>query len=475
MRKILTIALREYRAAVLTKAFLVGLAMMPLLMGGSIIIQVLFKDVKSTKDKTFVVIDRTPGEALFPRIAAKMNERNEILEKTAQESKQQEPRFLIQHAAPEADKLQQRFELSERVRKQEIFGFLDIGGKVLDVPEIPPGAHKALKIVRQQLLKGGSESKVASQSKQLAEQLSQAQTVRYYSNSPTYTDFLSDATLVLNESIMEIRSEQAKVDKNKVDKLFTPTTLSNKELARVNRMTGEIEDGKDVNFAVSFGVPFGIIMIMFMIIMVGATPLMQGVVEEKMQKIAEVLLASAKPFELMLGKLLGGVGVSLTLGSVYLIGGLFAAWYYGFTDYLSPSVVAWFLIFLMLAVLMFGSLFVAVGAACTDIKETQNLLLPVMLLATFPLFFVTKIIQEPDGALATGLSFFPFATPSLMVARIAIPPGVPQWWQPYVGVLIVVATTLFCVWIAGRIFRVGLLMQGKGASFTEIVKWAWKG
>jgi ABC-type Na+ efflux pump permease subunit len=137
-------------------------------------------------------------------------------------------------------------------------------------------------------------------------------------------------------------------------------------------------------------------------------------------------------------------------------------------------VIAWFLLFLVMAVLMFGSLFVAIGAACTDIKETQNLLLPVMLLATFPLFFLTKIIEEPDGAIATVLSFFPFATPSIMVARLAIPPGAPSW-QPILGVAVVVVTALLCVWIAGRIFRVGLLMQGKGASFKELITWVWKG
>ena len=153
---------------------------------------------------------------------------------------------------------------------------------------------------------------------------------------------------------------------------------------------------------------------------------------------------------------------------------MLAAWYYGATDYFSPTVVAWFVVYLILAVLMFGSLFVAVGAACTEIKETQNLLMPVMLLATVPLFFLTKVIQEPDSGLARGISFFPFATPSIMVARVAIPPGV-AFWEPLLGVGIVLATTLLCVWIAGRIFRVGLLMQGKAASFTEIVPWVWKG
>ena len=112
---------------------------------------------------------------------------------------------------------------------------------------------------------------------------------------------------------------------------------------------------------------------MFLVVMVGATPLIQGVIEEKMQRIAEVLLGSVSPFELMAGKLLGMLGVSLTLAAVYL-GGCYAALSrFGFTEYLPPDLLAWFLVFQVLAVLMYGSLFIAVGAACTDAKESQAL------------------------------------------------------------------------------------------------------
>jgi ABC-2 type transport system permease protein len=72
------------------------------------------------------------------------------------------------------------------------------------------------------------------------------------------------------------------------------------------------------------------------------------------------------------------------------------------------------------------------------------------------------------------MSFFPFATPMLMVARLAVPPGIP-WWEPVLGVLGVLATTVLCVYAAGRIFRVGILMQGKGARFGEMVKWVFRG
>ena len=84
-------------------------------------------------------------------------------------------------------------------------------------------------------------------------------------------------------------------------------------------------------------------MLMFMMVLVGATPLMQGVVEEKMQRIAEVLLGSIRPFGLMLGKLIGTVGVSLTLAGVYLGAGYWAAQYYGFADYLPVEVLVWLL------------------------------------------------------------------------------------------------------------------------------------
>jgi ABC-2 type transport system permease protein len=221
-------------------------------------------------------------------------------------------------------------------------------------------------------------------------------------------------------------------------------------------------------------VPIALMLLMFMVIMMTATPLMQGVVEEKMQRIAEVLLGSVRPFELMLGKLLGMTGVSLTITAVYLGGAYWAAVRYDFAEYVGGGLLAWFVIFQALAALMYGSLFIAIGAACTDMRETQNLLWPVMLLACLPLFLLGSVLQEPNSGVATGLSFFPFATPTLLIARQAVPPGVPGW-QPPLGAALVLATTLACVWAAGRIFRVGLLMQGKGARPGELVKWVLRG
>ena len=199
--------------------------------------------------------------------------------------------------------------------------------------------------------------------------------------------------------------------------------------------------------------------------------------EEKMQRIAEVLLGSVNPFQLMMGKLLGMVGVSMTILAVYLGGAVLGARSAGWTEFIPPNLsllVIWFVIFQALAVLMFGAVFIAVGAACSDIKEAQSMIMPIYIFIIFPMFVWLPVMKEPAGALALVLSLIPPATPMLMMLRTAGWPNIPLW-QPLLGTLLVLLTTVFCVFVAGRIFRVGLLMQGKGAKISDMVRWAVRG
>jgi ABC-2 type transport system permease protein len=166
--------------------------------------------------------------------------------------------------------------------------------------------------------------------------------------------------------------------------------------------------------------------------------------------------------------------VSLTISAVYLGGAYWAARHYGVAEYAPASLLLWFVAFQTLASLMFGALFIAVGAACTDMRETQNLLWPVMMLAVMPMFFLGPLMRSPNSPVIVGLSYFPFATPSMMIARLGMPDGA-QWWEPYVGAALMLLTTLLCVWVAGRIFRVGILLMGKGASPVEIARWVFRG
>lgn len=439
MRKIIIVANREYLAAVRTRTFLFGLLIMPIMMGASALLQYLLRDAVDVADKKFVVVDRTPKE--------KEETWAHFLKKQAEEvynPEQFDPQtgekikagFVIMPEEPAADPSQQRLELSRKVRNGDLDGFLEI---LSPDPDDPP-----MEVV-----------------------------LRFQSNRATIVDFPLWAEKTITERLRTELAAAAKLTDEQRQKLIKPARLDQKGLATQDAQ-GLIEDDSETSRYGSLVVPTVLLVLMFMLVLMGSTPLMQGVVEEKMQRIAEVLLGSLRPFELMMGKLLGMTAVSLTIGAVYLVGAWWAAGQFGFAESLTPGIILWFIFFLILSSLMYGSLFIAVGAACTEMKETQSMVLPVMLLACLPMFVLGTVLREPNGPVIRAMTFFPFATPALMLARIAILPNLP-WWEPVLGAAIVLATTLLCVWISGRIFRIGILLQGKGANFGQILRWIIKG
>ena len=123
-------------------------------------------------------------------------------------------------------------------------------------------------------------------------------------------------------------------------------------------------------------------------------------------------------------------------------------------------------LFLVLAILLYGSLYMAVGSACSELKDAQSLMMPVMLLSMLPIFVWTAVLTNPSSPLSVGLSLFPPASPYLMLMRLAMRPTPPAW-QVGLSVVLTTLTALFCVWAAAKIFRTGLLMQGKAPSFAS--------
>jgi ABC-2 type transport system permease protein len=466
MRKTLVIAQREYKAAVRTKAFLISLLVLPLMVGGSILVQLLLKDQVETKQKRLVVIDRSPDQQLLPVLLDQVRYRNENDIFDPRTHKQTKPAYVLEAVAPSVDTPDavagQRLNLSESVRKKEIDGFVEIGASVLG-----SGAANAAP--------GRPSNEADDELPQMAPAtLSDSLVIRYQSNSPTAMELHKWVSQVLNKAIAQKRAQGLGLPAEKLNAIVQPVPLRFKGLSTIDPETGAILDGRDDNPLVSIFVPAGLMIMMFMMVLVGATPLMQGVVEEKMQRIAEVLLGSVEPFQLMMGKLVGMVGVSLTLAAVYLAGGYWAAHHYQVAEAIPIPVLIWFVVFQALAVLMYGSLFIAIGAACSDMRETQAMMWPVMLLASCPLFVWFQVVREPSSVFSQAVSLFPFATPMLMILRQAVPPGI-GWAEPVLGVTLVLATTLLCVYAAGRIFRVGILMQGKGARVSDLMKWVLRG
>jgi ABC-2 type transport system permease protein len=436
----LVVAAREYRAAVQSKAFIMTLVAMPVLWGGSIAAQLVLREKVDTNDKCVAVLDRT-GE-LYDAIAAAAEQRNtqDIFKGDADKRRQVKPRFVLERVDPAeaGEPPDSTVKLSDRVRQGEIFAFVEIGPEALLV-DAPPGRPA----------------------------------IAYHSNSPTYDDLRGWLNPVVSNRIWELRATEAGMDLAAVRRVTQWVSIENLGLAS-REASGTITQAEQINELASFFVPLGMMMLMFIAVFVGASPLLQNVLEEKMARIAEVLLGSIQPFPLMMGKLIGTVGVSLTIVSVYMIGGYYALDHAGYSKYFPGHLIVWFILFQSLAVLMYGSIFSAIGAAVSDLKEAQSSMLPVMIIAMSPMFVWINVVKEPSATFSLALSLFPPATPMLMLMRQAVPPGVPLW-QPLVGIVGVLLTTTACVYASGRIFRVGILMQGKGAHLGQMLRWVFRG
>ena len=457
MRKVLIIAAREYKTAVRSKAFLISLLCMPLLMFGGIFVQTLLKDHIDTSDKIFLIVDRTPGAKLLPQVKVLAELRNKTAIFDPDTKRRNSPRFIIEGveaSEPTPDAIaKQRFELSQRVKAKKAVGFAEIGPEIVKPPlgSLPPLDAKGRSA-------SNADDRVS---------------LRYQTNSPLENDFSQWIEVTVNACVMKQRASDKGLSMLAVGEVLRPVPFLTKKLT-TRDAKGQIHDAEVESRGASLIVPLGLSVMMMFMTLVGTSPLLQSVFEEKTARIAEVLLSSARPFELMMGKLIGAVSVSLTTAAIYLTASYFMAARYGFNEQLSPALLVWFILFQILGVLIYGSLYIAIGAACSDIRETQTMVMPVMLVGTMPMFALMNAIMNPTGVLAVALSFFPFATPMFMLVRQTVPPGCPLW-QLLLSIALMLATTTACVYAAGRIFRVGMLMQGKGANFAQMARWVIRG
>jgi ABC-2 type transport system permease protein len=426
MRKILTVASSEFQTAVRSKAFLVGVALMPILVFVSIGIQKVMGDRIDREQRRLAVIDETGR--LYPmltKVAEVLNASN-----TDESGAMTGPHYLLSEVQPAGRPIEQvRLELSDRVRRKEIFAFA----------ELPAG-----------LLQNQSH-------------------IRYYSNAPTVEDLPRWLEQAVTRLVIVERLKTTNVDVETLIGLLKGIQVESLGLLGRDR-SGRILEAASVDIVRTMVTPMVMMFLIFTIVISTASPLLNSVMEEKMTRISEVLLGSVTPFELMLGKLLGIIGVAALLAAIYVSGAYGVAAYNGYGDAVGVGQIAWFAVYLVLSMLIYGSLFIAIGAASTDLKDAQGMMTPVMVLFMMPMFVWLPVLRQPESTMATVLSLIPFATPMLMTLRLALQPGPPAW-QILLSFVLTTATTVALVWAAGRIFRVGILMQGKSATFGELMRW----
>jgi ABC-2 type transport system permease protein len=426
-RKIWTVAATEFLQAVRSKAFIIGVLLIPAIGLLSALVPKFAGDQVDKLERRVAVVDETGR--LYPMVRLLVDQWN-----AAQVDKSGAvtgPRFRIEEVkvppGGRADDV--RLALSDRVRQKDIFAFVELPASLFG----------------------------------------ESPTIRYYTDNPTFEALPRFFREGVGRLVIAERLRTTNVDPQTLIALVKQTQLDRLGLVARDDAGREVP-AKASDQIRAFVTPLVLMMLMFVIVISTASPLLNSVMEEKMTKISEVLLGSLSPFELMAGKLLGVVGVSIVLSTLYLSGAYGYAFYHGYGDAVTPAQIAWFVIYVVLAMLIYGSLFIAIGAAASDLKDAQALMTPGMMVFMAPIFVWMPIVKAPASTLAVVASLIPFATPMLMTLRMALTPA-PAPWQIALGFVLTLATTALFVWAGGRIFRVGILMQGKSASFAEMIRW----
>ena len=297
--------------------------------------------------------------------------------------------------------------------------------------------------------------------------------------------------------MQRLKMENLGVSKQAMDSLKSKVSINELKIDE----TGKAKSNSIIiNTAVGMGLS---IMIYFFIFLYGVQ-VMRGVIEEKTNRIVELMISSLKPFELMMGKVIGIAAVGLTQLGIWIVlssvltliisavfginmtqgmdaspvmqaqqmpemndklGTIIAA----FIDLPLLKIFGLFIFYFLGGYLLYGALFAAIGSAVDSETDTQQFMMPV----TLPLVFsfivsFSVVINDPNGALAAWLSMIPISSPIVMMSRI---PFDPPTWQIIVSMISLVVTILLVIWLAGRIYRTGILMYGKKPSYKEIAKW----
>lgn len=217
--------------------------------------------------------------------------------------------------------------------------------------------------------------------------------------------------------------------------------------------------------------PFILGLMLFMGVMIGGQTLMTSTIEEKSSRVVEILLSAISPIELMAGKLIGQLGVSLSVLLVYIGLGLYALSTFSMLNAVNPMLVVYLIVFFLITYLVYGALMMSIGAAVNQLSDAQSLMGPIMILLLAPYILAPIIGRAPNSTFSVTVSFVPPVNTFAMIARMASDSPPPSW-QIWLTALIGVGAACVTVWFAGKIFKIGLLMHGKPPNFATMIRWA---
>lgn len=321
--------------------------------------------------------------------------------------------------------------------------------------------------------------------------------ITLFSESSPSLSMISSIERMLQDKIKNIKLERSNISRETLEQLETNINIQTISLTEAGEQQGDAGVASVVGY-------IGAFLIYTFIFLYGAQ-VMRGVMEEKSNRIVEVVMSSVRPFQLMMGKIIGVASVGLTqfLLWIALTSGLATIFLQGFSpedivrqrsEQLSQGMpeanmaqsemamglqealasldvtgfVLTFLFYFLGGYLLYGALFAAIGSASDSNTDTQQFMLPISTPLILSIVTLGAVLNEPNGTLAIWLSMIPFTAPVTMMMRV--PFGIPTW-QLILSMALLVGGFIFTTWIAGRIYRVGILMHGAKVNYKVMAKW----
>ena len=429
MTKFLAVVKREYFQRVRAKMFIVTTIVLPLIMLLFGAVPILIVNIDAGSPMRVAVVDETGKmyEQLNQAIAG---------DGPQQEGKANDQRrrpfgnFVLEPVNPNQTAEQIRADLEQRLQSKDLDGYLILPKDFLE--------------------RGQAE---------------------FFNRNPG--DPFSQGTMesALNRAVREQRLIEASVDPRTRERLFKPVKVDSIEAGT----TGQQRDSGS-----RFGLVFGVGFVMYLSILMYGQVVLGAVIEEKETRIAEILFSSVRPFTLMMGKL---VGVSLVALTQLTIWGLaFSAFaVYGVNLLASRGIPAsiprvpfshfiYFGLFFLLGYFIYATIYALVGSMVTTAQEGGQVAMPIILILVVSFYLFFPVSRSPDSTFSFWVSMIPFSAPVAMLVRIVT--QTPPFWQIALSLLIGSCWVLVVMWIASRIYRVGMLMYGKRASLPEAWRWA---
>ncbi|MBX3292387.1 MAG: ABC transporter permease [Acidobacteria bacterium] len=446
MRKFTAVLFHEYKKIVLKWTFLLGTLLFPLMGLAFAIVPAFIFSIKGEATR-LVVVD--PTNKILPRLKGNMSP-----ERIAERQKQAVDEAL--RGVPSG----QGEQMSQTARQMgSVFAFVDM-----------EFGNKPVEAVRSELNAKAAAGEIDAYL--IVPENIGANDAKYEFRTRKAGDFIGNEVLkdALNEAVRAQRMADANIDAAAVRDISRNVTIETKALSD----KGEEKDS-DMLFIASLVIG----MMIYISLAIYGQVIMGTVVEEKETRIAEILFSSARPFELMLGKLVGvglagltqlGIWVgSLLALSIFLSRQADLGPFLQSVPDITPLMVVYFLVYFLIGYFTFAAIFALIGSAVTTVQEGSQFAFPPMILMLTGLYFSFAVIRDPNSAMSFWVSTSPFFAPLTMPVRILA--EMPPFWQIALSVGVNVLAIAGLVWVASRVYRVGMLMYGKRATVPEIWKW----